>query len=99
MSGFTWSNITPAWDVGSEWWEFVGELRNGVMPARIRLSLRDGVWRVACDGLDAVMEFGISHGVTLDEVRDFALDVIAERLDSAHVSVSEALEQARKVAP
>lgn len=94
-----WTNITPAWDVGSEWWEFVGELRNGVMPARIRLSLRDGLWHISVDGIDAVMTCSAASGATVDMVRGFALQLIAERLDSVHCAVTEALEQARKVTP
>ena len=101
MSG--WTNVTPPFTRPPrrryERWEFDGEMRNGVMPSRMQLSLMDGVWRVSIDGLDSGAPLEVADGAPFSEVVEAALKCVAKLLHSVCGEVTEALEQARKVTP
>lgn len=101
MSG--WVDVTPAFKRPPkqrfERWEFVGELRGDTMPARIYLYLMDGAWRVAADGLQRIDVCCFDSGQQFVVVADTALQLITKRLDEVHREVTEAIRQARKVAP
>jgi hypothetical protein len=101
MSG--WTNVTPPFARPPrqryERWEFVGELRNGVMPTRIELALFDGVWRVTVDGLGCVEPFALEEGKPFAEVVEAALECVAKRLHSVCGEVAESIRQAGEVAP
>lgn len=101
MSG--WVDVTPPFTRPPrqryERWEFLGELRNGVMPSRIQLSLMEGVWRVSIDGLDSGAPVEVADGAPFAEVVEAALECVAKLLHSVCGEVSESIRQAGEATP